>query len=576
MSGHHHKPPENKSRVGWWITAVLALAVYAAGVYGFSREHHGLDPFYFGFQLFLIEPPHEGQMNNWIEIGRWGALALDMFAVVMLGRRMFAQEIARARLGRARNHFVVSAGLDEGRAIAAAIRGRHPGSVVVILDAADRSGGVVLKIAPKTYVVPGNTRTAAPIVQLHEAAQVIISGPDDADNLAAAAEVTALANSHRSENEPMVCQVQIQSVGVRETLRRASSAAGARAYVRSFDHYERAVTRLFSRELPLDGAGISAADPTEVHVVVVGNGDWAIAAASAAIRLGHFANGRPLRLTVVTGDHEGWLNRFADRLEAIGELLRYEVRTASLHTREGAEWLRAAALAANTRLIVVIAPANDAEAVELESVVRDAVRGTRAGVAVRLQHGEGLSALIRGGGALAGVEVVPFGWLDDRAWTALLEDDEREQMAKVVQLKFSELAQSHGRTKSVDDAVTEWRSLSREDYKESNRQQVDHLWLKLRAVQCEAASAADPRSAAEWSKDEIEVLSQMEHNRWVAERRLSGWRLAPGAKDEAARTSPHLVGWAALSEDIKDYDRSAVINIPGLVSCAGGRKICRR
>ncbi len=581
MSGHHHKQSEKKSRAGWWITAVLALAVYAAGVYGFSREHHGLDPFYFGFQLFLIEPPHEGEMNTWIEIGRWGALALDMFAVVMLGRRMFAQEIARARLGRARNHFVVSAGVDEGRAIAAAIRQRHPSSVVAILDAADRSGGVVGKIAPRTYVVPGTVRSASSTVHLQEAAQVIVTGPDDADNLSAAAEATAIANAHRSADEPMVCQVQIQSVGVRETLRRASTAAGARAYVRSFDHYEREVTRLFSRDLPLDGSGISAADQTDVHVVIVGHGEWALAAASAAIRLGHFANGRPLCLSVITGD-EAWVKRLAGRFESVGALVKYELRTAGPETREGAEWLRAAARAANTRMIVVIVPVNDAQAVELESAVRDAVRGTRAGIAVRLQHGEGLSAFLRDGGHLAGVEVVPFGWLDDQGWAGLLEDDNREQMAKVVQLRFAELAGSQGRSLSIDTAVTEWRSLCREDYKESNRQQVDHLWLKLRAVRCEAAPASDPRPAAVWSKDEIEVLSQMEHDRWVAERRLSGWRPAPeapgvsGLKDEAERTSPHLVPWADLSEEIKAYDRSAVMNIPELLRAVGERKICRR
>jgi hypothetical protein len=362
---------------------------------------------------------------------------------------------------------------------------------------------------------------------------------------------------------------------VRETLRRASSAAGARGYARSFDHFERAVTRLFTRELPLDGTGIAAGDPTTVHVVIIGHGEWALAAAGAAVRLGHFANGRPLRLSVITDDEAGWLKRLAERFDAVAELTRHEVRATGPQTREGAEWLRAAAHAEHTRLYVVIAPANDAEAVEIESAVRNAVRGTNAGVAVRLQHG-GLSQLLRDGGALAGAEVVPFGWLDDRAWTALFEDDERENMAKLVQLRFSELAHAHGRTESIDKAVASWRTLTLEDYKESNRQQVDHLWVKLRAVGCEIAAASDPRPAAVWTRAEIEVMSQMEHQRWAAERRLNGWRLAPGKKNEAERTSPHLVSWDELTEEIKDYDRSAVLNIPELVGVAGDRKICRR
>jgi hypothetical protein len=582
VSGHDHSGHEHRSRANWWISAGATALVYAAGVHGFllyARAYGEIsisDSFYFAFQLFLVHPTHlEHPINGWIEGARWAALALDTFAAFAVGRRMFAQEIARARLRRARNHFVVIARPLDARAIAAAIRRRHPTPVVAILETPQRPGGLIEKIARHTYVVPGDVRSTAPAVRLHDAAEAIVAGPDDGENLAAAAEITTIANLHRESDEPLVCQVQIQSVGVRETLRRASSAEGARAYARSFDHFERAVTRLLARDLPLDGAGIGAADPTTVHVVIIGHGDWALAAATAAVRLGHFANGRPLRLSVITGDAGDWLTRVAGTFDAVGELLRHEVRTSGPETHAGAEWLRAAARAEHTRLAVVIAPMHDAAAVEIEAGVRDAVRGTNAGVAVRLQHG-GLSALLREGGALAGVDVVPFGWLDDRAWAALLEDDEREHMAKLVQVRFSELAHAHGRSESIDKAVAEWRTLSREDYKESNRQQVDHLWLKLRAVGCEIAGASDARPAAVWSPEEIEVLSEMEHRRWVAERRLSGWRLAPGNKNEVERTTPYLVSWSDLAEDIKDYDRSAVLNIADLVRATGNRKICRR
>jgi hypothetical protein len=72
---------------------------------------------------------------------------------------------------------------------------------------------------------------------------------------------------------------------------------------------------------------------------------------------------------------------------------------------------------------------------------------------------------------------------------------------------------------------------------------------------------------------EFHLLLGKQHARWNAERWLVGWTLGP--RDHAAKTSPYLVGWDELSEDIKDYDRAPVRNIPSLLSLIGA-KVCRR
>jgi hypothetical protein len=37
------------------------------------------------------------------------------------------------------------------------------------------------------------------------------------------------------------------------------------------------------------------------------------------------------------------------------------------------------------------------------------------------------------------------------------------------------------------------------------------------------------------------------------------------------KTSPWLIGWDQLPEEIREYDREAVRNIPNLVKASGGR-----
>jgi hypothetical protein len=113
-----------------------------------------------------------------------------------------------------------------------------------------------------------------------------------------------------------------------------------------------------------------------------------------------------------------------------------------------------------------------------------------------------------------------------------------------------------------------------EDLRESNRQQADHVFIKLRAIGCEAARQHDPRPAASLD-DHVGILAPMEHARWNAERWLAGWSYDPGPKSIERRTSPFLASWLELTEAEKDLDRAGVRSIPALLAKVG-MKVCRK
>lgn len=134
---------------------------------------------------------------------------------------------------------------------------------------------------------------------------------------------------------------------------------------------------------------------------------------------------------------------------------------------------------------------------------------------------------------------------------------------------------SQGTTTTIEDpALANWDSLA-EDLRESTRQEADHLFIKLRALDCEIASANDTREAVTaLGPSETEVLAQMEHRRWVAERLIAGWQVG-SPKSVALRQNPRLVSWDQLSEADKAHDRELISIIPRLLASAG-KKICRR
>lgn len=115
-----------------------------------------------------------------------------------------------------------------------------------------------------------------------------------------------------------------------------------------------------------------------------------------------------------------------------------------------------------------------------------------------------------------------------------------------------------------DVAPVPWQRLS-EKTKESNRSAADHLAIKLAAVadfqSHEGVSAGtEAPGVGEGTREEL-VLAEMEHNRWMAERLLAGWRYGPSGVDDQERAnqkarglSPVIVPWHILPRDEKLKD----------------------
>jgi len=117
-------------------------------------------------------------------------------------------------------------------------------------------------------------------------------------------------------------------------------------------------------------------------------------------------------------------------------------------------------------------------------------------------------------------------------------------------------------------SVTDWDRL-RDDLRSSNLQQADHVLAKLGAIGCAVrAVRGRPVTRMTFTKDEIEVMARMEHGRWTVERLMEGWRWGPH-KDVAARISPFLVEWEALTEPAREWDRHTVRRIPDYLAGLG-------
>ena len=95
--------------------------------------------------------------------------------------------------------------------------------------------------------------------------------------------------------------------------------------------------------------------------------------------------------------------------------------------------------------------------------------------------------------------------------------------------------------------------------------------VMLNAVDCEIRPLGAGDSALlvnEFTPEQVEILSIREHDRWLQGRRDQGYHYAPKS-DKAKKLNKHMIEYADLPEDIKEYDRDPARDIPKLLRGLG-------
>jgi hypothetical protein len=141
------------------------------------------------------------------------------------------------------------------------------------------------------------------------------------------------------------------------------------------------------------------------------------------------------------------------------------------------------------------------------------------------------------------------------------------RIARQIHEKYIRNAERDGREPGSEPSLLPWDELP-EQLRESNRRQADDMARKLEVVGYGIAPLegweAEPD---QFTAEEIEKLAELEHARWVTERKQLGWKPGP-EKDVERKRTPYLVSWDDLSEEVRELDRNAVREIPELLLSA--------
>lgn len=212
---------------------------------------------------------------------------------------------------------------------------------------------------------------------------------------------------------------------------------------------------------------------------------------------------------------------------------------------------------------------DDATALSAALALHNRVAPYGIPIVVRLTQKTGLAALLQNLGEHGrGFETLhAVGLLERACQPDLVLGGINEMLARAIHAQYVSDQERAGQTPQANPQMVTWDGLP-EESRESNRNQADFLGARLNAVGCDLAPLTDWDAASfAFAPPEIDLLAQLEHERWMADRLLQGWTYGP--RDVEKKTNANLLPWLELPAEVREMNRGAAREIPASLAQAG-------
>jgi voltage-gated potassium channel Kch len=564
----------------WWVILVITAATIPLGILGFSKYYatRGMSAswwhfVYVTFQLFTLESGSVPGPVPWeLNAARFLAPLMSAWAIVRTLILIFGARLQLLRVRRFNDHIVICGLGRKGLTLAQDFRSH--GLRVVVVERDDHNDNID---ACRASGVPVVIRDATDLqslksVRAERAEHVIAITGDDGTNVEIAVLVYQLLQGRGRRRHGIVkCWVQVIDLRLAKLLEQHHMLTDAadRFEAHVFNPYEGGA-RIALREYPLDYQWISADDDRAVRLVVIGFGQMGEALTMQAARVGHFANGKQIKISVIDRDatHRGRL--FRERHSSFNEICSLEFIEGEADDPKMLSLIETLAEANDELPTIAICFDDDSGGLSCALDILARIQDHQTPLLVRMSDSVGLATLLEGEGEHSQWtrRVHPFGIVR----RVCNRDEFFHERLDVIARALHNTYVAHGlanRRSAGKRSMQLWNRLD-EDLKESNRHLADHIPIKLRAIRC--FSSADEEECEEvrtFEPAEIELMAKMEHSRWRAERVLLGWKF--GEESMENRTTEDITDWEKLSEEERSKDREMVRVIPEVLEKVGER-----
>ncbi|OBH88297.1 hypothetical protein A5678_16945 [Mycobacterium sp. E2733] len=511
------------------------------------------DVVFWSLKLFTATPPVYTHGPVTLDIARFLAPIVAGFAGVSGLASLFRDRVQQMRIPLMRGHVVVCGLGDVGSVFLRHLREAGDRVVVIDSDAANPNMQLCHDWGVPVIVGDAQQERTLQAAGVRRAARLLALCPHDAVNTEIVAVASQLAGG-RSANV-LSCLAQIGDPELCALLRIREARRADAASALDFFNTDEISARLLLDEFPVD----TGCD--RPHILVGGLdalGAWVVYHAARDWYEHRADDTAALVVTVVDNQADHRVQLLLDRYPALEQLCSFNTLPASVSKIHRLRAYADAAAPPLSRAYVTADP--DEQSVGLALQLRHELNPAIP-LVVTLARAHGVARLLDEAGSAGGPDIDVFLTLERACTVELSRGGSYEGIARAIHRRWCVEQLASG------NPAPPWSELD-ESRKDSSRSQARDIAVKLRSIGCDIAPLRDwDASEFVFSSDEVEALGVAEHERWMAERIADGWSL--GEKDIENKKTPYLVPFAELPDDVADYDRLFVREIPALLASAG-------
>lgn len=406
---------------------------------------------------------------------------------------------------------------------------------------------------------------SVPILRLAGIARaqtIVLCTGDDAENVEIALRIKEHAARHpRRPAQRLLVLAEMRSDWLFARLIDHGRELGSdKVELRFFNGYDNSARLLMNGIVPRPGA---------TRFALIGFGAMGREVALHLVRNSPVAPGDMLNLVIFDRDAEHSSRTLLDAIPTITEIARLDFVAADLNADNPIAWQTIEARLQGDALLGVAICIHDDDAGLYTALgirgLLDRLGQSEVPVHVWLERHRYLGQLA---GSIeetntASNRMSAFGSLEELLSPDILIADKLDGLAKA-------LHENHRSNLSAADRALPngrpWQELP-EQYKMSSRREADHIPIKLRLCGLDM-EASDAPEIIELRPAELERIAQLDHQRWLIERRLLGWKYG-ATRDNAARLHPFLLPWDDLPAAMRDMNIARMTTLPQILARAG-------
>lgn len=149
--------------------------------------------------------------------------------------------------------------------------------------------------------------------------------------------------------------------------------------------------------------------------------------------------------------------------------------------------------------------------------------------------------------------------------SGVIDPVSREKIAADIHEGYSRNARAN--LFKMQSNIAPWAELEA-TFKAANFGLIDHIEDKLKRVKLSLRKINDRKPMLyNFSEEQLIILAEMEHGRWVVERLEDGWTL--GERNDEKKTRPQLIPWNELADSEKEKDYNYTKRLPEILAAEG-------